>query len=116
MASPQAHVAAQLKGIPGYVDEFAKTFPGAPDPITLPNVQKAIAVFEATLITPKAPFDRFLQGNASALSSAQKARLGLLEKGYSACHSEMSEAACTPRSGWSRNRVPNSCRPPTGAA
>ena len=87
MAAPQAHVAEQLKGIPGYGDAFAKTFPGEPDPITLPNVQKAIAVFEATLITPKAPFDRFLKGDASAMSSAQKAGLGLfMEKGCSACH------------------------------
>jgi cytochrome c peroxidase len=47
MASPQAHVAEQLKGIPGYGDAFAKAFPGEPDPITLPNVQKAIATQEA---------------------------------------------------------------------
>jgi cytochrome c peroxidase len=53
MASPKAHVAEQLKGIPGYHDLFAKAFPGEADPITLANAQKAIAVFEATLITPK---------------------------------------------------------------
>jgi cytochrome c peroxidase len=88
MASPQTHVAEQLKGIPGYGDAFAKAFPGAPDAVTLPNVQKAIAVFEATLITPNAPFDRFLQGDPSALSLAQKAGLGLfMEKGCSGCHS-----------------------------
>jgi cytochrome c peroxidase len=62
MASPEAHVAEQLKGIPGYRDPFATAFPGEPDPITLANAQKAIAVFEATLITPNAPFDRFLRG------------------------------------------------------
>ena len=31
MASPEAHVAEQLKGIPGYRDAFAKAFPGEPD-------------------------------------------------------------------------------------
>jgi cytochrome c peroxidase len=51
MASPTAHVAEQLKGIPGYRDVFAKAFPGESDPITLANAQKAIAVFEATLIS-----------------------------------------------------------------
>jgi cytochrome c peroxidase len=58
MASPEAHVAEQLKGIPGYRDPFAKAFPGEPDPVTLANVQKSIAIFEVTLITPNAPFDR----------------------------------------------------------
>jgi cytochrome c peroxidase len=87
MASPVAHVAEQLKGIPGYRDAFAEAFPGEPDPITLANVQKAVAVFEATLITPNSPFDRFLKGNAGALSPAQKAGLTLfMEKGCSACH------------------------------
>ena len=87
MASPQAHVAEQLKGIPGYRDVFAKAFPGEPDPVTLGNAQKAIAVFEATLITPNAPFDRFLKGEAGALSPTQKAGLTLfMDKGCSACH------------------------------
>jgi cytochrome c peroxidase len=87
MASPEAHVTEQLKGIPGYGQFFAKAFPGEPDPITLANVQKAIAVFEATLITPNAPFDRFLDGDESALSPPQKAGLAaFIDKGCSACH------------------------------
>jgi hypothetical protein len=40
MASPEAHVAEQLKGIPGYRDPFAKAFPGEPDLVTLANVEK----------------------------------------------------------------------------
>jgi cytochrome c peroxidase len=72
MASPEPHVAEQLKGIPGYREAFAKAFPDEPDPITLGNAQKAIAVFETTLITPNAPFDRFLKGDANALSPIQK--------------------------------------------
>src|ERR1019366_10644820 len=73
MASPKAHVAEQLRGIPGYLDAFKKAFPGEAYPIKLENVQKAIAVFEATLITPNAPFDRFLKGDANALSDDEKA-------------------------------------------
>ena len=72
MASPEPHVVEQLQGTPGYRDLFAKAFPGEPDSITLSNVQKAIAVFEATLITPNAPFDRFLKGDQNALSGVQK--------------------------------------------
>jgi len=87
MASPEAHVTEQLKGIPGYHDAFAKAYPDTSDPITLPNAQKAIAVFEATLITPNAPFDRFLRGDAKALSARQKEGLSLfMEKGCSGCH------------------------------
>ena len=87
MASPQAHVAEQLKSIPGYRDPFAKAFPGETDPISLTNVQKAIAVFEATLITPNAPFDRFLKGQTDALTPRQKEGLSLfMDKGCSACH------------------------------
>ena len=77
MASPEPHVAEQLKGTPGYREAFEKAFPGEPNPITLGNVQKAIAVFEATLITPNAPFDRFLKGDQSALSATQKEGLAL---------------------------------------
>ncbi len=87
MASPALHVSEQLKGTPGYRDAFAEAFPGKPDPITLGNVQKAIAVFEATLITPNAPFDRFLKGEASALSPAQKEGLTLfMDRGCASCH------------------------------
>ena len=87
MASPTAHVAEQLKGIPGYRDVFAKAFPGESDPITLANAQKAIAVFEATLITPNSPFDLFLKGDGNALSGTQKQGLALfMDKGCASCH------------------------------
>ena len=87
MASPTAHVAEQLKGIPGYRDVFAKAFPGESDPITLANAQKAIAVFEATLITPNSPFDLFLKGDGNALSGVQKQGLALfMDKGCASCH------------------------------
>ena len=87
MASPEPHVAEQLKGTPGYREAFDKAFSGEPSPITLGNVQKAIAVFEATLITPNAPFDRFLKGDQSALSAVQKEGLALfIDRGCATCH------------------------------
>ncbi|MGE5721698.1 MAG: cytochrome-c peroxidase [Sphingomonadales bacterium] len=87
MASPQAHVVEQLKAIPGYAALFAKAFPNQSDPITLDNAQAAIAAFEATLITPNAPFDRYLQGQANALSPVQKQGLALfIDKGCASCH------------------------------
>jgi cytochrome c peroxidase len=87
MASPTEHVSEQLEGIPGYVTAFKAAFPGAARPVTLDNAQKAIAVFESTLITPNAPFDRYLKGDASALNANQTAGLKLfIDKGCAACH------------------------------
>jgi len=87
MASPQGHIVEQLKSLPAYNAVFAKAFPGQSDPITLANVQKAIAVFEATLITPNAPFDIYLRGDNEALNPQQKAGLRLfIDKGCSTCH------------------------------
>ncbi|MGA8278205.1 MAG: cytochrome-c peroxidase [Rhodanobacteraceae bacterium] len=87
MDTTEAHVVEQLKGIPGYAPVFSKAFPGEADPITFANVRKAIAVFEATLITPNAPFDRYLDGNAKALDSGQLQGLSLfVNKGCIACH------------------------------
>ena len=87
MASPKAHVAEQLAAIPGYVTAFKSAFPGESAPVTLANAQKAIAVFEATLITPNAPFDKYLKGDASALTAPQKQGLQLfINKGCAACH------------------------------
>lgn len=87
MASPTPHVSEQLKGIPGYRGAFTKAFPGDSDSISLANVQKAIAVFEATLTTPDSAFDQFLKGDPSALTPTQKDGLALfMDKGCSACH------------------------------
>ncbi len=87
MASPTSHVAEQLAALPGYRAAFAKVFPNDPAPVSIANAQKAIAVFEATLITPNAPFDRFLRGDSAALDSEQKAGLKLfIEKGCASCH------------------------------
>jgi len=87
MASPKEHVNEQLRGIPGYAPAFKAAFPGETNPVNLANAQKAIAVFEATLITPNAPFDRYLKGDASALNANQTAGLKLfIEKGCAACH------------------------------
>ena len=44
-------------------------------------------MFEATLITPDAPFDRFLKGDANALSPMEKQGLSLfIDKGCANCH------------------------------
>ena len=87
MANDPGRLVTTLKSIPGYAPLFRQAFPGEQDPITFDNVAKAIEVFEATLLTPDAPFDAYLRGNRKALSSVEEAGLGLfMEKGCSACH------------------------------
>jgi cytochrome c peroxidase len=87
MASLTGHVAEQLAALPQYRAAFARVFPGEPDSVSIGNAQKAIAVFEATLTTPNAPFDRFLRGDPAAIDSNQKAGLKLfIDKGCASCH------------------------------
>src|SRR5262249_14880698 len=81
------HAVEGLKTIPGYVEAFKKAFPSEADPVSYDNVGRAIAVFEAALITPGAPFDRWLQGDDNALSEVQKQGLKIfIDKGCSNCH------------------------------
>ncbi len=87
MATTHEHAMEMLEGIPGYQAFFVEAFPDAEDPINIDNVQDAIALFEAALITPNAPFDQYLKGDADALDEQQKTGLALfINKGCAACH------------------------------
>ena len=87
MATTHAHVIEQLSSIPGYVAMFQKAFPGDADPLNIKNVEDAIALFETTLITPNAPFDRYLRGDGNALTAEEKEGLQLfVDNGCAACH------------------------------
>jgi cytochrome c peroxidase len=80
-------VVVTLSSMPGYVEKFRTAFPGEKDPVTLKNAAKALETFEATLITPDAPFDRWLRGDDPALDAEQKKGLTLfMDKGCSSCH------------------------------
>ena len=87
MANSPARVVETLKSIPGYAPLFRNAFAGNDDSITFDNVVRAIEVFEATLLTPDAPFDRYLKGDRTALGQVERAGLGLfIEKGCVKCH------------------------------
>lgn len=71
----------------GYEPLFAAAFPGEADPLTFDNVANAIAAFERTLLTPGAPFDRYLAGDTTALTAQQKEGLALFQSaGCIGCH------------------------------
>lgn len=87
MGNTREGVVATLRAIPGYRDFFAWAFPGEAEPITFENIEKALAVFQATLLTPDSPFDRYLAGDAQALSPIETEGLALfIEKGCASCH------------------------------
>lgn len=87
MNNTPEHTVATLKSIPGYVKLFRKSFPGQADPVTFDNMAKAIEIFEATLLTPDSPFDRYLKGIRKALSLKEEKGLALfMNKGCVACH------------------------------
>ena len=88
MGITHEHAIEMLKGLPGYGPLFEAAYPNDKDPITMPNVVTAIAAFEATLITPNAPFDKYLRGDANALTTEQKEGLRLfIDTGCAGCHS-----------------------------
>ncbi|MBD3729780.1 MAG: cytochrome-c peroxidase [Sphingomonadales bacterium] len=88
MAMLTGQLVPTLKSIPGYAPMFAKAFPAEADPISEKTVPIAIAAYEATLVTPNAPFDRFLRGDAAALTDQQKRGLkSFMDSGCTACHS-----------------------------
>ncbi len=71
----------------GYGPMFSAAFPDEADPLTFDNVANAIAAFERTLITPGAPFDRYLAGDTAALTPLQKSGLALFQSaGCIGCH------------------------------
>ena len=86
MSNTPDQVVKTLNSIPEYVGLFKKAFPGEKAPVTFDNLAKAIEVFEATLITPDAPFDRYLKGK-KALNAKQTSGLKFfIDKGCVACH------------------------------
>jgi cytochrome c peroxidase len=69
-----------------YAAVFRAAYPGDVQPVTAANYGRAIAAYEATLLTP-APFDRFLAGDDGALDARQQAGLrAFIATGCTACH------------------------------
>ena len=84
--TPEA-IVATLKGIPAYVEKFSQAFDGIAEPVTYDNVAKALESFQATLITPDSPFDRFLRGDDKAMSEKQLRGLRqFIGQGCVTCH------------------------------
>ncbi len=85
MAMPHDLALEIIASIPGYVEAFAMAY--GDDAVTLERVTETIAEFERTLVTPGAPFDRWLRGDERALDEEEKAGYALFkDSGCTACH------------------------------
>lgn len=84
MASNWDQVLAKLRADPDYPEHFAASYR---DGLTAANIADAIATFERSLVTPNAPFDRYLRGEAGALSAeAQEGYRRFKAYGCTSCH------------------------------
>ncbi len=83
MASSWEHVLAVLDEDPRYREDFQDVY----GELTAEAVTDAIATFEASLLTPGAPFDRWLLGEEEALTADALAGYHLFQElGCIACH------------------------------
>ncbi len=77
-------IIGKLKQDTGYVHSFTEIYPAG---ITADNIRNAIATFGRSLRTINSPFDRFLLGDADAISPAAKVGYRLFKTyGCVACH------------------------------
>lgn len=89
MNLPHAQVVARVASIDGYVRAFETAFPGKP--IDIDTVVQAIAAYERTIVSNKAPFDRWVDGDEAAVSDSAK-------RGFALFNGKAECASC--HSGW----------------
>jgi cytochrome c peroxidase len=87
MNLPEPDLIERLSAIPGYLDAFDAAF-GEGD-ITGRKVELALATFERTIVSNEAPFDRWINGNESAIDESAKRGFDLFngKANCAACHS-----------------------------
>jgi cytochrome c peroxidase len=73
---------SRLSSIPEYQRQFKRVFKS--DGLTIDTIAKAIAAYERSLLSGNSPFDRFIAGNSTAITNAQK-RGWELFKGKAKC-------------------------------
>ena len=80
-------VAADLRDIPAYVDLFERAFPELDEAVTSESLQRAIASFERTLVSDRAPYDQYIDGDLGAMTDAELEGMRLFgELGCHDCH------------------------------
>jgi len=84
MASSWELATQHLSQVQSYRAKFAAVFA---DGLTASNVRQTILEYERSLVTPNAPFDRYLRGNNQAVSTEVKQGFAMFKSyGCSSCH------------------------------
>lgn len=84
MGSTWPQILAKLKRDPEYATAFAAIYP---EGIQRETVKNALVQFELSLSTPNSRFDKYLRGEATALSTAEKAGYQKFKSyGCTSCH------------------------------
>ncbi len=101
MANRDDLLRARLLAEPRYPALFAAAFPGQREPYTLQNVAAALASFQRALVSTRAPYDAYLAGDESALSSSARAGLATFTRHCTSCHGGvfLSSAMAAPHEG-----------------
>ena len=88
MGMPKIDLAVdRIKRIPAYAAYFDRAF-GKSAVIDADSIAMAIAAYERTLITPGSPYDRFVEGDKTALTAQQKRGMqAFADVGCTSCHS-----------------------------
>lgn len=85
MAMPHTLAVNVIASIPGYREQIKRVYQS--EQVTLDQITDAIAEFEKTLVTPNAPFDKWLRGEDDAITEQQLAGYQLFKQaGCVACH------------------------------
>ncbi len=87
MDLPEKELIKRLSEIPGYVRAFHAAF--GDSKITRRNIELALAIFERSIVSGEAPFDRWIKGDEGAISEVAKRGFDLFNgKAHCAsCHS-----------------------------
>ena len=80
----EAQLVARLQEA-GYGPEFDKVF--GKNGLSFNNMAKAIGAFERTLLTPDAPFDRYVRGEGDISAAAKRGMKKVDDIGCTSCHS-----------------------------
>jgi cytochrome c peroxidase len=89
MGMSEEAIVARIKAAPGYAPMFTAAFPEKD--ISLATVAAAIATFERTIVSERAPFDRWIEGDENAINDGAK-------RGFVTFNKKANCAAC--HSGW----------------
>jgi cytochrome c peroxidase len=89
MNMPLEQLIETVNNIPGYKPLFERAYPGAP--IDAKTIARAIATFERTVVSAPAPFDKWVEGDRSAISGEAK-------RGFDVFNGKARCAQC--HSGW----------------